>query len=67
MHDVSLLKKYVPSPGNILDLDDNELVNQEEFGMELEKIPKTKEKQSGPFGCGRVTQLRTLLGKSGIT
>ena len=28
---LSLLKKYVPSPGHILDLDDNEFVNQEEF------------------------------------
>ena len=28
---VNLLKKYVPNPGHILDLDDNVLVNQEEF------------------------------------
>ena len=34
VHDVfhaSLLKKYVLKPGHILDLDDNVLVNQEEF------------------------------------
>ena len=39
VHDVfhvSLLKKYVPNPGHILDLDDNVLVNQEEFWMEPE-------------------------------
>ena len=42
---LSLLKKYVPSPRHILDLDDNELVNQEEFWMEPEQILKTREKQ----------------------
>ena len=48
VHDVfhvSLLKKYVPNPGHMLDLDDNVLVNQEEFWMEPEQILKTKEKQ----------------------
>ena len=48
MHDVfhvSLLKKYVPKSEHILHLDDNILVNQEEFQMELEKILKIKEKQ----------------------
>ena len=48
MHDVfhvSLLKKYVPNLGHILDLDDNVLVNQEEFRMELEQILKIQEKQ----------------------
>ena len=37
VHDVfhvSLLKKYVPNPEHILDLDDNVLVNQEEFRIE---------------------------------
>ena len=33
---VSLLKKYVPNLGHILDLNDNILVNQEEFQMEPE-------------------------------
>ena len=42
---LSLLKKYVPSLGHILDLDDNELENQEGFGMEPEQILKTSEKQ----------------------
>ena len=28
---VSLLKKYAPNLGHILDLDDNVIVNQEEF------------------------------------
>ena len=42
---VSLLKKYVPNPGHILDLDDNVLVNQEEFRMEPEQILMTREKQ----------------------
>ena len=53
MHDVfhvSLLKKYVPNPGHILDLDDNVLVNQEEFRMEPEQILKTQQKQL----CNRV-------------
>ena len=48
VHDVfhvSLLKKYVPNPGHILDLDDNVLINKEEFWMEPEKILKTREKQ----------------------
>ena len=48
MHDVfhvSLLKKYVPNPRHILDLDDNVLVNQEEFRMEPEQILKTRAKQ----------------------
>ena len=48
VHDVfhvSLLKKYVPNPRHILDLDDNVLVNQEEFWMEPEQILKTREKQ----------------------
>ena len=48
VHDVfhvSLLKKYVPNPRHILDLDDNVLINQEEFWMELEQILKTREKQ----------------------
>ena len=39
VHDVfhvSLLKKYVPNPGHILDLDDNVLVYQEKFWMEPE-------------------------------
>ena len=47
VHDVfhvSLLKKYVPNPENILDLDDNVLVNQEEFWMEPKQILKTREK-----------------------
>ena len=43
--DVSLLKKYVPNPGHILDLDDNVIVNQEEFRMEPEHILKIREKQ----------------------
>ena len=42
---VSLLKKYVPNPGHILNLDDNVLVNQEEFRMEPKQILKTREKQ----------------------
>ena len=42
---VSLLKKYVPNPKHILDLDDNVLVNQEEFRMEPEQILKIREKQ----------------------
>ena len=42
---VSLLKKYVPNPGHILDLDDNVIVNQEEFRMEPEQILKVREKQ----------------------
>ena len=48
VHDVfhvSLLKKYVPNPGHILDLDDNVIVNQEEFRMEPEQILKIREKQ----------------------
>ena len=48
VHDVfhvSLLKKYVPNLEHILDLDDNVLVNQEEFQMEPEQILRTKEKQ----------------------
>ena len=48
MHDVfhvSLLKRYVPNPRHILDLDDNVLVNQEEFWMDPEQILKTREKQ----------------------
>ena len=48
VHDVfyvSLLKKYVPNSEHILDLDENVLVNQEEFWMEPEEILKTKEKQ----------------------
>ena len=48
MHDVfhvSLLKKYVPNPGHILDLDDNVIINQEEFRMEPEQILKIREKQ----------------------
>ena len=48
VHDVfhvNLLKKYVPNPGHILDLDDNVLVNQEEFWMRPEQILKTREKQ----------------------
>ena len=48
VHDVfhvSLLKKYVPNPGHILDLDDNVLINQEEFWMEPEQILKIQEKQ----------------------
>ena len=44
VHDV-LLKKYVPNSKHILDLDDNILVNQEEFGMEPKQILKTREKQ----------------------
>ena len=42
---VSLLKKYVPSAEHVLDLDDNVLVNQEEFQMEPEQILEMKEKQ----------------------
>ena len=42
---LSLLKTYVPILGYILDLDDNELVNQEEFWMKLEQVLKTKDKQ----------------------
>ena len=41
LHDifhVNLLKKYVPNPKRILDLDDNILVNQEEFWMEPKQI-----------------------------
>ena len=37
VHDVfhvNLLKKYIPNPGHMLDLDDNVLVDQEEFRME---------------------------------
>ena len=48
VHDVfhfSLLKKYVPNPRNILDLDDNLLVNKEEFRMQPKQILRTKEKQ----------------------
>ena len=48
VHDVfhvSLLKKYVPNSKHILDLDDNILVNQEEFQMEPEQILKIKEKK----------------------
>ena len=48
MHDVfyiSLLKKYVSNSEHILDLDDNVLVNQEEFQMEPKQILKTREKQ----------------------
>ena len=48
VHDVfhvSLLKKYVPKPKYILDLNDNVLVNQEEFRMEPEQILKIREKQ----------------------
>ena len=37
-----LLRKYVPNIGHILDLDDNGLVNQEEFRMELGQILKTE-------------------------
>ena len=50
VHDVfhvSLLKKYVPKLHHILDLDDNILVNQEEFKMEPEQILKIKEKKLG--------------------
>ena len=67
VHDVfhvSLLKKYVPNSKHILDLDDNILVNQEEFQMELEQILKIKEKQLR--NNGRVTQLKMLLGRTGI-
>ena len=42
---VNLLKKYVPSAEHVLDLDDNVLVNQEEFQMEPEQILEMKEKQ----------------------
>ena len=42
---VNLLKKYVPNSKHILDLDDNILVNHEEFKMEPEQILKIKEKQ----------------------
>ena len=42
---VSLLKKYVSNLEHILDLDDNVLVNQEEFQMEPEQILEMKEKQ----------------------
>ena len=42
---VSLLKKYVPSAEHVLDLDDNVLVNQEEFQMEPEQILEMKEEQ----------------------
>ena len=42
---VSLLQKYAPNPGHILDLDDNVLVDQEEFWMELVQILKTMEKR----------------------
>ena len=49
MHDVfhvSSLKKYVPNPRYILDLDDNILVNQRRsFEMEPEQILETREKQ----------------------
>ena len=47
VHDVfhvSLLKKYLPNSEYILDLDENILVNHEEFQMELEQILKIKEK-----------------------
>ena len=42
---VSLLKKYVPNLEHILDLDDNVLVNEEEFQMEPEQILEIKERQ----------------------
>ena len=42
---INLLKKYVPSLGHILDLDDNVIINQEEFRMEPEQILKIREKQ----------------------
>ena len=48
VHDVfhvNLPKKYVPNPGHILDLDDNVIVNQEEFWTEPEHILKIREKQ----------------------
>ena len=47
VHDVfhvNLLKKYVPNSEHILDLDDNILVNQEEFQMEPEWILEIKKK-----------------------
>ena len=47
IHDVfhvSLLKKYVPNPGHILDLDDNVIVNHKEIWVEQEQILKIREK-----------------------
>ena len=41
---VRLLKKYVSNPEHLLDLNDNILVNQEEFQMALEQILEIKEK-----------------------
>ena len=41
---VSLLKKYIPDLEHILDLNDNILVNQEEFQMTPERILEVKEK-----------------------
>ena len=48
VHDIfhiTLLKKYVSNLEHILDLDENILVNQEEFQIEPEQILKIKEKQ----------------------
>ena len=41
---VSLLKKYIPDSEHTLDLNDNILVNQEEFQMAPERILEVKEK-----------------------
>ena len=41
---VSLLKKYIPDSEHILDLNNNILVNQEEFRMAPEWILEVKEK-----------------------
>ena len=41
---VSLLKKYIPDSEHTLDLNDNILVNQEEFQMVPERILEVKEK-----------------------
>ena len=76
MHNVfhgSLLKKYVPSAEHVLDLDDNVLVNQEEFHMEPEQILEMKEKQLRNrtvkevlVHSGRVIQWKMLLGNIGV-
>ena len=41
---VRLLKKYIPDSEHILDLNNNILVNQEEFQMAPEQILEVKEK-----------------------